>query len=120
MSQLFEANVDHYFIFAVASANRLLVSNPQLSCLAAVSVRRDVKKENNMIVGSTLLSAGCIKPFSVSSKVLAQAGSDYSKLWTVERALAVAMVPLVPAAFYIASPAMDYLLAFTFTLHAHW
>ena len=104
----------------MASANRFLVSNPQLSCLAAG--RRDVKKENNMIIGSnTLLSAGSIKPFSVSSKVLmAQAGSDYSKLWTAERALAVAMVPLVPAAFYIASPTMDYLLAFTFTLHAHW
>ena len=66
------------------------------------------------------MAAGSIKPFSVSSKAFAQAGSYYSKLWTAERALAVAMVPLVPAAFYLANPAMDYLLAFTFTLHAHW
>jgi len=45
---------------------------------------------------------------------------DYAKLWTVERFVAAGMVPLVPAAFYIASPVMDYLLAFTFVLHAHW
>lgn len=64
--------------------------------------------------------------FSSSSKSLAEAavdcrgGKDYVKMWTLERALAIAMVPMTPAAFMLNIPGMDYALATVFILHGHW
>ena len=66
-----------------------------------------------------------VKNFTVGPKALAETAScksteDHTKLWTIERGLALALVPLVPAAFIFPTAAMDYMLAFSFTLHAHW
>jgi len=79
-------------------------------------------KVNENQVGA---AAVAVKPFFSSAKSLQEAqdcksGDNYAKLWTIERGVAIAMVPLVPVAFVFTSPAMDYLVAFTFTLHAHW
>lgn len=76
----------------------------------------------NGIVPSSQNSA---KNFMLGHRTLAETAScksadDHTRLWTIERGLALSLVPLVPAAFIFPSPAMDYLLAISFTLHAHW
>lgn len=64
--------------------------------------------------------------FSSSPNTLAQATADcrgekdYVKMWTLERALAIALIPMTPAAFMYSIPGMDYILATTFILHGHW
>jgi len=99
----------------VASGKRLLFSNP---CFASLSMRQGLTRAN---LNEHKI---CLKSFSSTTKSLQEAtckdGENYAKLWTIERGVAIAMVPLVPAAFIFTSPTMDYLVAFTFTLHAHW
>ena len=102
-------------LFLVASGKRLLFSNP---CFASLSMRQGLTRAN---LNEHKI---CLKSFSSTTKSLQEAtckdGENYAKLWTIERGVAIAMVPLVPAAFIFTSPTMDYLVAFTFTLHAHW
>lgn len=45
---------------------------------------------------------------------------DHVTLWTMEKALSAAMLPIVPMALLYPSAPLDYLLAFTITLHGHW
>jgi len=102
----------------VASANRLLFSNP---CFAPL--RQGLL--NGKVNGNQSATAAlAVKPFSLSAKSFQEgdcsSGENYAKLWTIERGVAIALIPLVPAAFLFTSPTMDYLVAFTFTLHAHW
>ncbi|XP_074652709.1 succinate dehydrogenase [ubiquinone] cytochrome b small subunit B, mitochondrial-like [Tubulanus polymorphus] len=40
--------------------------------------------------------------------------------WKVERYLATALIPLIPASFIYVHPAMDYILAAGLVLHAYW
>ncbi|CAB3376786.1 Hypothetical predicted protein [Cloeon dipterum] len=47
-------------------------------------------------------------------------GGDHVKLWTAERALSVGLLGIIPAAFIVPSPAMDYLLAVSLVMHCHW
>jgi len=102
------------------SANRLLFSNP---CFAPLRQGLLKSKVNGNQTGAAALA---VKPFSLSAVRQSlpegdcKSGDNYAKLWTIERGVAIALLPLVPAAFYFTSPAMDYLVAFTFTLHAHW
>lgn len=101
--------------------SRLILGNP---CLAALSKKNIIFYENKIVpVSQNALHS--VKNFTVGPKALAETAScksadDHTKLWTLERGLALALVPLVPAAFLFPSAAMDYLLAISFTLHAHW
>ena len=111
---------NHSLLFLATSANRLLFSNP---CFAPLRQGLLKSKVNGNQTGAAALA---VKPFSLSAVRQSlpegdcKSGDNYAKLWTIERGVAIALLPLVPAAFYFTSPAMDYLVAFTFTLHAHW
>lgn len=61
-----------------------------------------------------------IVPARLAETASCKSADDHTKLWTIERGLSLALVPLVPAAFMFPSAAMDYALAISFTLHAHW
>lgn len=106
----------------MASANRLLLSNP---CLAPLSRGKDFISQKNILQVSCV-PPSLVKSLSSGSPALSnqvascKSADDHTKLWTIERGLSLALVPLVPAAFMFPSAAMDYLLAFSFTLHAHW
>ncbi len=114
---------NYFFLtsFTVGLHSRLILGNP---CLAALSKKNIIFYENRIVpVSQNALHS--VKNFSVGPKALAETAScksadDHTKLWTLERGLALALVPLVPAAFIFPSAAMDYLLAISFTLHAHW
>jgi len=45
---------------------------------------------------------------------------DHSLHFKIERYFAAAMLPLIPAAYFIHGPAMDYALAVALSLHVHW
>ncbi|KAK4009887.1 succinate dehydrogenase [ubiquinone] cytochrome b small subunit A, mitochondrial-like [Daphnia magna] len=102
----------------VGLSNRMTIGNP---CLAALSNRNKTFLENRIVPSSQ----NGVKKFTVNHKALAETSScksadDHTRLWTIERSLALSLVPLVPSAFMFPSAAMDYLLAISFTLHAHW
>lgn len=61
-----------------------------------------------------------IRNFSLSAPRQSAAGSDHSKLWTAERALSAALLPLLPAAIAFPSQILDSLLAISIVMHAHW
>ncbi|XP_036005580.1 succinate dehydrogenase [ubiquinone] cytochrome b small subunit B, mitochondrial [Fundulus heteroclitus] len=51
------------------------------------------------------------------------AGSDSkaaSLHWTAERVLSIALLAMVPAAYFSPGPVIDYSLAAALTLHGHW
>ena len=40
--------------------------------------------------------------------------------WKIERVVAVAMIAIIPGSFVFDSPFMNYLLAASLSIHAHW
>lgn len=48
------------------------------------------------------------------------AGSNHAGLWTVERALSVALLGILPAAIICPSKTLDTLLVISVVMHAHW
>ena len=102
----------------VGPASRFLVGNP---CLAALSgSHRAVYSSLGKIQADKSPSPLSVVPFKSTAIRAASTGQDYGRLWTIERFVAASMVPLVPAAFYIGTPIMDYALALAFAIHAHW
>ncbi|XP_054258119.1 succinate dehydrogenase [ubiquinone] cytochrome b small subunit, mitochondrial [Macrosteles quadrilineatus] len=55
-----------------------------------------------------------------TSPVARSAHGDHTKIWTAERALAAAMIGVLPAAMLMPSQAMDTLMALTIVMHMHW
>jgi len=47
-------------------------------------------------------------------------GGDHVKLWTAEKVVSAAFLPILPLAFLFPSAGLDYLLAFAMTIHSHW
>ncbi|OZC11817.1 CybS [Onchocerca flexuosa] len=45
---------------------------------------------------------------------------NHSTMFKIEKYFSAAMVPLLPAAYFIHGPAMDTALAIAITLHVHW
>ncbi|CAG9536264.1 unnamed protein product [Cercopithifilaria johnstoni] len=45
---------------------------------------------------------------------------DHSTMFKIEKYFSAAMIPLLPAAYFIHGPVMDTVLAGAITLHAHW
>uniref|UniRef100_A0A0R3RWW0 Succinate dehydrogenase [ubiquinone] cytochrome b small subunit n=1 Tax=Elaeophora elaphi TaxID=1147741 RepID=A0A0R3RWW0_9BILA len=45
---------------------------------------------------------------------------NHSTLFKIEKYFSAAMLPLLPAAYFIHGPAMDTALAIAITLHTHW
>ena len=48
------------------------------------------------------------------------ATGDHVTLWTAEKIVSGVLVAAVPLAFIFPSAMMDYLLAFSITIHSHW
>lgn len=51
---------------------------------------------------------------------IAKPTHDHSTMFKLERYWAAAMVPLLPAAYFIHTPLMDNALAVAIALHVHW
>ncbi|VDK75328.1 unnamed protein product [Litomosoides sigmodontis] len=45
---------------------------------------------------------------------------DHSTMFKIERYFSAAMIPFLPASYFIHGPAMDTALALAITLHVHW
>lgn len=48
------------------------------------------------------------------------AGGSHAGLWTVERAVSLALLGILPAAIAFPSKTLDTLLAISVVMHAHW
>ena len=62
-------------------------------------------------------SASNVQPASSPQSQHAFAGSDH---WKIERVVAIAMLAIIPGSFVFDSPLMNYLLAASLAIHAHW
>jgi len=86
--------------------------------------REKMAKQNDLCVTPLLSQSGIIlqnvKQFSLSAKQMAAHGHDHTKLWTAEKVLSVSLLGIIPTAFLIPSPFMDYLLAISVVMHNHW
>ncbi|XP_045605403.1 succinate dehydrogenase [ubiquinone] cytochrome b small subunit A, mitochondrial [Procambarus clarkii] len=76
-------------------------------------------------VGSQALVPYQAKPFSVSPVTkgppeIEQAGHDHVMHWTAERILAVVLLGTIPAAVIFPTPAVEYFLALSLTVHSYW
>ena len=69
---------------------------------------------------SNKIQRNTLTPESLMKVQVRNSHGNHVTLWTAERALSAVMVPLIPLAFAVPSPTLDYLLAFTFALHSHW
>ncbi|KAG8222011.1 hypothetical protein J437_LFUL002772 [Ladona fulva] len=78
------------------------------------------QKLKNSDVSESILRCSVIKKFSVSPRQLSAESHDHSKLWTVERVVAMNTLALVPAAFIFQSPFMDCLISLLLVMHSHW
>ena len=71
---------------------------------------------------SQLLS--CKKPLmsqtTITRCMSAAAEHNHARLWTAERYLSIGLIAVIPAAFLVANPALDYLLALSLVTHIHW
>jgi hypothetical protein len=65
---------------------------------------------------STLQSSSLV----AQSKRLMSASGHHVTLWTAERLLSAALVPIIPAALLMPCAPLDYLMAFGLTIHSHW
>lgn len=45
---------------------------------------------------------------------------DHSKLWNLERIVSGSLLAVIPGAFLINSPWLDYVLALSLVAHVHW
>jgi hypothetical protein len=52
-----------------------------------------------------------------SSSLSVRTGSDH---WKIERVIAVVMLAIIPSSFVFDSVLMNYLLAASLAIHAHW
>ncbi len=128
-SHLFLIFFDVLF-FSVAGTSRLLITNPCLASRPLVSNHflTSQKPATNHSLGTHTSVYGVralhLQPPSLKAAAAEEEGcksaSDYARLWTIERAVTIGMTGIMPLAFIFPSNIMDYLLAFSLTLHAHW
>ncbi|KAH8418081.1 hypothetical protein KR222_011565, partial [Zaprionus bogoriensis] len=61
-----------------------------------------------------------MRNISVSAPRMAEATSNHTGLWTIERLVSVGLLAVIPAAFVVPSQALDALLAISVVIHTHW
>uniref|UniRef100_D3TQ85 Succinate dehydrogenase [ubiquinone] cytochrome b small subunit n=1 Tax=Glossina morsitans morsitans TaxID=37546 RepID=D3TQ85_GLOMM len=75
-------------------------------------------------IANSLNIAKCVKPFTrtiaVSAPRMSAAGGNHTTLWTLERAVSLALLGVIPAAFLVPSQTLDALMAVSLVLHSHW
>lgn len=68
-----------------------------------------------------LASGTALQPVvSRPNPVASMASFTSSDHWKVERVVAIAMLAIIPGSFVYDSALMNYLLAATMAIHAHW
>ncbi len=80
---------------------------------------RDYYKWTKPAVSESQLLSKTSNVSTIVSKRQSSSG-DHVTLWTAERILSGALVPLIPLAALAPSQPVEYLLAFIITLHSHW
>lgn len=60
------------------------------------------------------------RQISLTAARQSAAGSSHAGLWTLERAISVAILGILPAALACPSKTLDTLLAVSLVMHAHW
>jgi len=125
------------FGFFLGGANRLLgfgTANPSAirafaassSCLSASYKNNGAPSPKTQLVPLAKIVSKLQSPTSgngvLSKQVVRQmsATGDHVTLWTAEKVVSGALVAIVPLAFIFPSAMMDYLLAFSITIHSHW
>lgn len=61
-----------------------------------------------------------VRQISLTAARQSAAGSNHAGLWTLERAISVAILGILPAALAFPSKTLDTLLAVSLVMHAHW
>lgn len=61
-----------------------------------------------------------VRQISLTAARQSAAGSSHAGLWTLERAISVAILGILPAALAFPSKTLDTLLAVSLVMHAHW
>lgn len=97
----------------------MFFSNP---CFASLANNATGAKKQSPTISQALVPAAYFSSSSLAQQAAAdcRGGVNYVKMWTLERALAIAMIPMTPAAFMYNIPGMDYIFATIFILHGHW
>lgn len=68
-------------------------------------------------VGANIQLGIPVDPQQLSAGVTVLTASDH---WKIERVIAIAMLAIIPGSFVFDSVFMNYLLAASLTIHAHW
>uniref|UniRef100_A0A0A9WVI8 Succinate dehydrogenase [ubiquinone] cytochrome b small subunit n=1 Tax=Lygus hesperus TaxID=30085 RepID=A0A0A9WVI8_LYGHE len=97
-----------------------------LSSLA--NFRIDDRPQNENRLCSTLKAKPLgllskVQSFSTSSAVLASGGvdhHDHSKIWTLERLLSIALMPVVPLGIMYPNILLDLIMSVAIVMHVHW
>jgi len=81
------------------------------------------KKQNGQLAitsSSINLSSALKNNKELCSRLMSSEGHDHVRLWTMERILSGALVPLIPMALIMPCAPLDYMVAFALTVHSHW
>lgn len=96
---------------SLQSADRFGKSEARLSSNA-----NQVPKTNHLLV--------CQKPersqLMISRCVTTGTDHSHAKMWSAERYLSIGLLAVIPVAFAVPNPALDYLLALSLVTHVHW
>lgn len=80
--------------------------------LPATSTQTLPPRQTQQLVATT--------PVRPAAPEIEQAGHDHVLHWTAERILTVVLMGAIPAAFIWNTPALEYFMALSITLHSHW
>jgi hypothetical protein len=57
---------------------------------------------------------------TTTASAVGAAMGPHALMFKIERYWAAAMIPLLPVAYFIHTPAMDFTLSFAIVMHTHW
>jgi len=78
-------------------------------------------QETKSLLSSLAVSGGCATGGNVGlAKRLMSSTGDHVTLWTAERILSAALVPVIPLALIMPCAPLDVLMAFGLAIHSHW
>lgn len=86
----------------------------------SINLNQMVQKLNTQNV--IPLTSSLVRDFSTTKSSLSadHSKSDHTTLWTIERFLSGVLLAVIPAAYLIPSPALEYALVLSIVMHSHW
>uniref|UniRef100_A0A1B0AHH2 Succinate dehydrogenase [ubiquinone] cytochrome b small subunit n=1 Tax=Glossina pallidipes TaxID=7398 RepID=A0A1B0AHH2_GLOPL len=110
---------------AIRNASRLNAANIlKTGRLTPLKTYATIVGAQRTAFANSLNIAKCVKPFTrtiaVSAPRMSAAGGNHTTLWTLERAVSLALLGVIPAAFLVPSQTLDALMAVSLVLHSHW